>query len=145
LIGTNSAERHVLRQLEKTIFRPATRCNHKEMRIDLHAASVSDAPMPTCGAPNRPGCRADLMEIDVRICSGEGASQLLLCRSLTLTERDAPKCATVIHVSGPHPCPRVTVDVGRCRYRVRRVRLALVRWSSPDDASTYRTRVLGRE
>jgi len=45
LIGTNSAEMHVLRQLEKTIFRPATRCNHKEMRIDSHAASVSDAPM----------------------------------------------------------------------------------------------------
>src|SRR5258707_9902007 len=83
------------------------------------------------------------MEIDVRMYSGEGASQLLLCRSLTLTERDAPKCATVIHVGGPRPCPRVTVGVGtiqRCRYRVRRVRLALVRWSSPDDASTYRTR-----
>ena len=47
LIGTDSAERHVLRQLEKTIFRPATRCHHKEMRIDSHAASASDAPMPT--------------------------------------------------------------------------------------------------
>ena len=42
---------HVLRQLEKTIFRPATRCNHKEMRIDSHAASASDAPMPTTRCP----------------------------------------------------------------------------------------------
>src|SRR5258708_34874959 len=42
---------HVLRQLEKTIFRPATRCNHKEMRIDSHAPSASDAPMPTTRCP----------------------------------------------------------------------------------------------
>ena len=42
---------HVLRQLEKTIFRSATRCNHKEMRIDSHAASASDAPMPTTRCP----------------------------------------------------------------------------------------------
>jgi hypothetical protein len=97
------------------------------------------------GAPNRPGCQADSMEVDVPMYSGEGASQLLLCRSLTPTERDALRCATVIPVGGPRPCPRVTVDVGtiqRCRYRVR---LTLVRWSSPDDARTYRTRVLGRE
>ena len=32
------------------------------------------------GAPNRPGCQADSMEIDVPLYSGEGASQLLLCR-----------------------------------------------------------------
>ena len=51
LIATNSAEMHVLRQLEKTIFRPATCCNHKEMRIDSHAASVSDAPMLTSRCP----------------------------------------------------------------------------------------------
>jgi len=56
LIGTDSAEMHVLRQLEKTIFRSATRCHHKEMRIDSHRASASDAPMPTSRAPNRPGC-----------------------------------------------------------------------------------------
>jgi hypothetical protein len=51
LIGTDSAEMHVLRQLEKSIFRPATRCHHKKMRIDSHAASASDAPMPTFTCP----------------------------------------------------------------------------------------------
>jgi len=49
--GNDSAEVHVLRQLEKTIFGPATRCNHKEMRIDSHGASASDTPMPTTRCP----------------------------------------------------------------------------------------------
>ena len=72
---------HVLRQLEKTIFRPATRCNHKEMRIDSHAASASDAPMPTTRCPKSARAQAVSVEIDVPLYSGEGACELVLLQN----------------------------------------------------------------
>jgi hypothetical protein len=96
LSRTDSAEMHVLRQLEKTIFRPATRCNHKEMRIDSHRASASDAPMPTTRCPKSARRRRQ---------SQSGST----CHSTTLRapansssyRTDVPKCATIIAVGGP--------------------------------------------
>lgn len=104
---------HVLRQLEKTIFRPATRCNHKEIRIRPHGTSASDAPMPTTRCPKSARrAQAVSVEIGVPPSSGEGACELVLLQ-------DAP--------------PKVRHNNRRGRYHIaqnpaiRRVRLQLSR------------------
>jgi hypothetical protein len=94
--GTDSAEMHVLRQLEKTIFRPAIRCNHEEMRIDSHAASASDAPMPTTRCLKSARRRRQPQSRSTCDCTPVRA----LANSSSY-KTDVQKCATIIAVGGP--------------------------------------------
>ena len=71
---------HVLHQ-HKTIIRRATRCNHKGMRIDSYAASVSDGPMPTARCPKS----ARLGNASLRSWGTTETSRASLCKSANTT------------------------------------------------------------
>ena len=87
---------HVLSQLEKIIFRPATRCSHKEMRIDSLAASASDAPMPTWRCPKSARRRRQSQSRSRCRCTPVRA----LLNS-TSYRTDVPKGATIVAAGGP--------------------------------------------